>query len=340
MSGIDFTDKFFQQTLANLSVHNSLFFTERQLYYFFNHRRNLNKWDPLQVAGIVAIFAVVVVAIVWILTGTFSGLGFVLLLLVVVPSIALVASSDLRKRLQGVRPQEASVTPDKVDAWFRRWTKINGPDKKLLPPPAKEIPKAEVANISPELKNYSFDRAVVCDHPQIAQCLIANKFHFEHNCAVLALDGYPHDIFSTVMGMLRQNPDLSVYALHDASIRGIELTHTLRNSEQWFAGSTAKIFDLGLMPRQIFNRSVFVEKSFSYNVPAHVAATLQPEEVRWLEAGNSVELESFTPKMLMHVVAQGIARSRDPQAADALVPVTSDSGTDGGFFIYTFDTFG
>jgi hypothetical protein len=67
---------------------------------------------------------------------------------------------------------------------------------------------------------------------------------------------------------------------------------------------------------------------------------LTREEVRWLEAGNYVSLESFAPQTLLRVVAQGIAKSRDPQSADALVPVTSGDGGGGGMFIYTTDSFG
>ena len=341
MSGVDFTDKFFQQTLANLSVNNSLYFTPRQLYYFFNHRRNTTKKHPLQVAGACGVFISVVLNVVLYLAIGFSMVWFIPLLLLAAFSLALVSSRNLRRRLGGVRNQELSSTPDTIDGWYKRWSTINGPDVKLLPPPvSRERAGSEAPRINPELKKYSFDRAVVCDHPEIAQCLISNNFHFEHNCAVLSLDGYPHDIYETVMDMLRRNPTLDVYALHDASIPGLELTHTLRTSRQWFSGSSAKIYDLGLTPRQILNRSVFVEKrSRSEIVPVLIASTLQPEEVRWLEAGNYVALESFTPKMLIRVVAQGIAKSRDPQAGDALVPVTTDT-YGGGFFIYTFDSFG
>jgi len=342
MSGVDFTDKFFQQTLAHLSVNDSLFFTPKQLYYAFNHRRNTKKRHPLQVAGGCALFALVGLSVILYLANGFSVLWFIPLLLVGGFSLALVSSRDLRKRLAGVRSQELGTTPDQVGLWHKRWSKINGPDAKLLPAPTSQGKlKPEGFTINPELRNYSFDRVVVCEHAEIAQCLIANNFHFEHNCAVLSLDGYPRDIFSTVMDMLRGNPSLSVYALHDASVRGVELTHTLRRSGQWFAGSTATMYDLGLTPRQLFSRSVFIEKSSPYvqTIPAHVASTLQPEEVRWLEAGNFVALESFTPKMLLRVAAQGISKSRDPQATDAIVPVTTE-GDGGGFFIYTFDSFG
>ena len=59
-----------------------------------------------------------------------------------------------------------------------------------------------------------------------------------------------------------------------------------------------------------------------------------------------VALESFTPQVLLRVVAQGIAKSRDPQASDALVPVSTGeggggtSGDGGGVFFYSSDSFG
>ncbi|NET29771.1 hypothetical protein [Okeania sp. SIO1I7] len=56
--------------------------------------------------------------------------------------------------------------------------------------------------INSEVTAYSFDRLIVCETAEIAQFLIANNFHFEHNCAVLSIDGYPQNIwffkFSTV----------------------------------------------------------------------------------------------------------------------------------------------
>ncbi|MBN8489160.1 MAG: hypothetical protein J0M20_15725, partial [Burkholderiales bacterium] len=42
----------------------------------------------------------------------------------------------------------------------------------------------------------------------------------ENNCAVLSIDGYPQDIFSTVMEMLKRNPELKVYAIHNADAKG------------------------------------------------------------------------------------------------------------------------
>lgn len=345
--GVDFTDKFFEQSLTNISVNGSLFFTPRQFYYFFNRRLNSKRSDPLKVLGALSLIGSILLTIILLTLPVLLVVCLLPLLLLAVLGIALLASPSLRRRLRDHEHHTLRATPEQVESWYAHWRKLNDHPNKMLPPPvsASKDKPPQAAQISQEVKQYSFDRVVVCDRPEIAQCLIANNFHFEHNCAILSVDGYPHDIFETVMEMLRRNPALSVYALHDATATGIALSHTLRTDPRWFAGSGANVYDLGLLPRQIFGRSVFVEPGWqrAYAAPVivspHVAAMLTPEEVRWLEAGNHVALESFAPQTLLRVVAQGIAKSRDPQSADALVPVTSSDGG-GGMFIYTTDSFG
>jgi hypothetical protein len=224
--------------------------------------------------------------------------------------------------------------------WLNRWKQVNGQIPKILPSPREE---STPALVSPEVSAYSFDRLVVCDSAAIAQLLIANNFHFENNCAVLSITGYPQSIFSTVMDMLRRNPELKVYALHDATPRGVGLLHHLRSSSSWFENSNVAIFDLGLLPRQLFSsRKVFVQSSdasaqAAKQLPAPVREQLSTEELEWLESGKFVELESFTPQKLMQVVTQGIAGSRnlDLESEDSSLILVGDSGS-----VYASDSFG
>ncbi len=203
------------------------------------------------------------------------------------------------------------VTPKMVKKWVDRWTEIHGFPEKMLPPP-----KAENRNlpVSSDISAYSFDRVIVCDAPQIAQFLIANNFYFEHNCAILSIDRYPQSIFSVVMEMLRRNPDLIVYAFHSATPRGVALAHKLRTSDRWFANSDVYIRDLGLLPQHIFSsRNMFILNSpksaaAAQKIPAAVRENLSINEIEWLEAGNYVELESFSPRRLLRVVSRGISR--------------------------------
>jgi hypothetical protein len=100
-----------------------------------------------------------------------------------------------------------------------------------------------------DIADYSFDRAVICDRARTADLLIANNFHFENNCAVLSVDGYPEPLFDTVRAMLKRNPKLHVFALHDSSPAGCRLAHRLRTNPEWFAGQ-GKVTDVGLRPSQ------------------------------------------------------------------------------------------
>ena len=337
--GADFTDKFFAGALAGVSVNDSLFFTRKQFFYFFNARKK-SKVDNLVRAGCGALVLGVILFIVALNSSV--PLVFVIALAALAAGVLLFIPK-VRKRLRGRPRKEVNTSQDQVKKWLNEWWHNNGPVAKLLLPPATKSPPA---NISPDIKQYSFDRLVVCEHAEIAQFLIANNFHFENNCAVLSIDKYPHNIFDAVMEMLRCNPALKVYALHDASPAGIQLTHRLATDPDWFQGSNnVQVFDLGLLPRQIIDKSVFVRVStaFAASAAASLAtpagASLRPEEAAWLREGNYVELESISPKMLLRVVTQGIARSRMPGAEDALVPVSSGAYGD-EVYVFAYDSFG
>ena len=235
--------------------------------------------------------------------------------------------------------QDFTLHLNQFQGWINTWVRINSMTK-LLPPP-----RALNANtaVSPDVSAYSFDRLVVCDRPEIAQFLIANNFHFENNCAVLSITGYPQNIFDTTMEMLRRNPDLKVYALHDCTPRGIGLVDHLRTSPNWFSDSSAIIIDLGVLPRQIMaaGDNMFVLSSESsardaVELPPAIRQDLSPEELHWLESGNYVELESFSAQKLIQILNRGIAGSRDLGSDDSSLILLG--GTDSS--IYVVDSFG
>jgi len=234
------------------------------------------------------------------------------------------------------------VNATQSNEWLQRWQRVNGTLEKLLPSPRQE---ALPASIDPEVSAYSFDRAIICDSDEIAQFLIANNIHFENNCAILSISGYPQSIFDTVIEMLRRNADLRVYALHNANPAGVGLVHQLRTSSNWFANQAVTIFDLGISPRQILEtRDMFVQQSQTMaqsarQLPDAVRQGLTAEELAWLDAGNFVELESFRPQKLLRVVNYGLAQSGDPQGNDGLILVDDNVGYGGGY-VFVSDSFG
>ncbi len=224
--------------------------------------------------------------------------------------------------------------------WLDRWTLINGAIPKLLPPPSEE---QTAQLVDPDVSAYSFDRAVVCDSAKIAQLLIANNFHFENNCAVLSITGYPQSIFTTVMTMLKRNPDLKVYGLHDGTPQGMRLINQLKTSPNWFQNSPVQLIDLGLLPRQILSaRHLLVQSSdpsaqASKQLPIEIRQTLSADELTWLDQGNFVELESFSPQRLIRIINQGISQSQTLESDGAIIWL--DDGTSRGY-LYTADSFG
>ncbi len=246
-----------------------------------------------------------------------------------------------QKNRQQITGEIFLVNQAQSDEWLQRWQTVNGALEKLLPAPRQE---ALSASIDSEVSAYSFDRAIICDSDETAQFLIANNVHFENNCAILSISGYPQSIFDTVIEMLRRNADLKVYALHDANPAGVSLVHQLRTSPNWFANQAVTIFDLGISPRQILEtRDMFVQQSQTMaqsarQLPDAVRQGLTAEELAWLDAGNFVELESFTPQRLLRVVNYGLAQSGDPQSNDGLI--LAGGATYGGGYVFVSDSFG
>ena len=233
--------------------------------------------------------------------------------------------------------QDFLLDSNKFEQWLNRWQKINGTINHLLPPPQEQ---GSSAKVNSDVTAYSFDRLVVCDSADIAQILIANNFHFEHNCAILSITGYPQSIFATTMEMLHRNPNLQVYAFHGCSPRGISLVHNLRTNSQWFADRNVTIIDVGLTPRQIMNtkRGIFIQSSTeseeaAKQLPPEIKDSLSVEDLQWLEAGKFVELECFTPQRLIKVLNRGIAGVRVGDGSSLFV---EDNTSSDSYYIESF----
>ncbi|MGI0483847.1 hypothetical protein ACN4EK_00345 [Pantanalinema rosaneae CENA516] len=322
------TDGFFAKAIADVSANHTLYFTSKQLLYLINQRLNRKlgtNLNGLQIGGfILAGVGVFVLQQVWL----------------VLIGIALIIVGST-KRFRHKQTVSLRISASQLQDWLYTWTQINGAPEKLLTTPREaQLPAA----ISPEVSVYSFDRLVVCESDTIAHLLITNHFHFENNCAILSIKGYPQSIFETTMQMVRRNPDLKVYTLHNCSPQGLERLHQLRQSPKWFLDSNVVIVDVGILPRQVLRakRGLLMQNSpesaqAAKQLPTHVRQELSTDELKWIEAGNYVELESFTPHRLIQLLNRGIAGSRDLAMDSSDTYVLMD---DGGSSIYTIDSFG
>lgn len=228
--------------------------------------------------------------------------------------------------------------------WITKWQKINPIDKLLTS--ANAVFANTPTQIESEVSVYSFDRLVVCDTSSMAQLLIANNFHFEYNCAILSIDGYPQAIFETTMQMLHRNPDLKVFALHDCNALGMSITTKLSNSDKWFAGSNILVVDVGLLPRHIMNEkktfnvlSSKVAAKAAQQLSSEIRQRFSDEELAWLDAGNYVELESFATQTIIRILNRSITKGASDSGAIAEDTFNS-SNRDESIFIYSAESFG
>ena len=174
------------------------------------------------------------------------------------------------------------------------WRTVHGePNGLIVRASARGTPTPR-RSFDSDIADYSFDRAVICDRARTADLLIANNFHFENNCAVLSMDGYPEPLFDTVRSMLKRNPKLRVFALHDSSARGCRMAHRLTHEKEWFAGQ-GEVTDVGLRPSQADAfRGLFLAAG-----PAVVGGGgISALEARWLSQ-NALELAVLRPEQIL-----------------------------------------
>jgi hypothetical protein len=303
------TDALFAKLIADISANSTLFFTPSQLYYLLNKRLRLSdrKND-----GIIEFAAVFIIFIF--LAASIEEHRIVATIVSALLEIGIIYIYVSRKLNQGKVFDKLSIDRVQFDRWLARWNSINNPPEKILSTPQNSsLPAAP----NPEVTAYSFDRVVICNTPEIAQLLISNNFHFEHNCAILSIDGYPQSIFTTTMEMLRRNLELEVYVFHDCSPTGIQLVSRLRQDDNWFPNPAIPIIDVGILPRQIIdNRDLLTLKSdasaaLARQLPTDIRGILNPKELEWLEAGCYLELEFFSPQKLIRILQRAISESRE-----------------------------
>jgi hypothetical protein len=319
-------DGLFQRAIKDVSGDGAVFFTEGQLYYEFN-RRLLRK----RVSSVTGGAALIGVSTVGGGIIALAAHAFWPLAIITLPGVIGGAVLRARARRAGPPPQRPRISSsDFHRKYLSRWGSVHGRIEKLLSPIEHQAAPAPDPK-SPDVAAFSFDRALVTDHAETAAMLVANNFHFENNCAILSVDGYPAPVFDTVMTMLRRNPNLRVFAVHDASEAGCGLPLALRG-ERWFSDPTVQVFDLGLRPSHVQKMHMISLAGGSRTLLPPLRAALAPEEAAWLERGESVELAAVRPAKLMRSLFQGFAR------ADQAGPGGGDAdGVGGGILIWGYD---
>jgi hypothetical protein len=271
------TDMLFQKAIITVGSAGKYSFTIKQLYYEF-----MRRLPAPATAG----------------CGTAAG---------IIALMPLMLAMGIGGAGGGTAPAKVAGPPMSFETfthyYYNQWLRIHGEPEGLVdanPNTATPTP------VLPELLNYSFDRCLIVDNGDIAAMLVANRFHFENNCAILSADGaYPaRERRDAIMTMLDRNPNLVVAYLHDASASAFAAAATLRSAE-WFGDRRVWIADIGLSPRQAWAQKLIVEHSDKVDV----ASRLPADELDWLSQGYSCSLSGIRPAKLLKTAYMGLTEA-------------------------------
>ncbi len=326
-AGDPLSDKAFAAALDRVSGKGTVRFTKAHVRYEVDRRLPKPFWSPLGL---------------WVAGGVLLG-GFMLLLMVLAEAIAWGAVSaavvmwvgGLWWFAQGNKTVRLGEVAFEV--LWDKWLAAHG-----SPPGLFEAPRsgADGRKVTPalaaELEAYSFDRVVVCDRPSTVDILLANDFHFENNCAIIGAGGHPAGAFELVRSMVRNNPHIEIFVLHDASISGCSLAHTLRNDPGWFKDQ-GRLFDVGLRPShaKAFTGQWSETRPSPDAIQQLVSAAphLSAAERSWLKR-YELALDAIPPEQLVKRLFRAMAEMPKLPSSDSF------SGGDGGIVVFSGTTDG
>jgi hypothetical protein len=293
-----FTDMAFQKAIDNVSANGQVKWGVEHLYYELWRKKKNTK------AKVGAIFGTLVFGFI---VSMIVGEVFPSMLLPVVPVLLLFCYFAYKSVGEGTIPR------GDFERLWDRWGSVHGKPKGLIARKPQEAKPARAPEA--DIGDYSFDRAVICDRARTVDLLLANNFHFENNCAVLSIGGYPQQAFETVRRMLRRNPRLEVFVLHDITLEGCRLAHRLATDPEWFKGTGVRIVDVGLRP---VHAGPFQKLLLSAGRPASPGGGISEEEARWLSK-HTLELAVIRPeqvvKRLFRAMSKTAQAARAPAAA-------------------------
>ena len=297
------TDVAFQNAINRVSGNGKVRFGNEHLYYEVNRRlrprfpRGRGMLAPLATASVVG---GMFVGVPWLF-----GAGWIS----AIAAVVLGATGTVQGVRWFNRNRQRTVLLDRArfSGMTIAWERAHGRPVGLIVRAPEAAARAPSRALQYEMVDYSFDRAVICDRASTVDLLLANNFHFENNCAVLTYDGYPSGPFETIRTMLKRNPKLRAFALHDATVDGCTLAHRLATDPAWFAGQVP-VTDVGLRPGQ-----AEPVKGLGLRAPAGAAVAghgITASEAAWLTQ-YSLELAAIRPDQILKRLFRAMNRQDD-----------------------------
>ena len=148
-----------------------------------------------------------------------------------------------------------------------KWQQKHGRLERLVTEPQMHEPPPEWTE--PDIYDYGVERLLIVQHDLLVDLLVKNGVHAEQRALILAESGYPYYLFPLAVKALRENPELPIYLLHDATTAGGDLASRLQDIEYLECEGHPQI-DLGLFPenvKRINKLKVLRPQKSDYQIP-------------------------------------------------------------------------
>ncbi|MFP4322778.1 MAG: hypothetical protein ACLFTK_10020 [Anaerolineales bacterium] len=271
------TERALQTAIRECNTHG-IRYTERQLFYAYAGQRQ--QTSQVWRRGLVGLVPIVAAQMLrrpaWGILGAMVVVG--------------------ANRLQGA--PRLRISPDEFERQRAAYVRHHGPPSGLLddltPPQPHHGPPSE-----PDLRDYAIPAALICQDADIAAMLLANDMHVRFACAVVT-DPIPPE----VLAMLARADEPRLYALHDASLEGLEWAYQLP------AKYDVPLVAVGLRPAHAQRLQLLCQTSVASPADAPTWHTyyLSSAERTWLEAGYRAELAAVPPGDLLAQLERVLTR--------------------------------
>ena len=328
--GAKLTDQAFQNAINRVSGDGKLRWGAEHLYYEIARRTRPRPW--IRTRFQMALASVPAAAL------AFAAFEAGPLWLV---SYAIVGGGLAVHQYRRARPVTIGLDRAMFSGMLIAWERVHGKPPGLIERPSAPPPGRPRRVLESDLPDFSFVRAVICDRARTVDLLLSNNFHFENNCAVLSIEGYPPGPFETVRTMLKRNPRLHVFALYDATVDGCRLAQRLATDPDWFAGQVP-VTDVGLRPG---HAEPFKGLWLSAEVPTVLPEDgIKASEAEWL-GKYALELAAIRPDQVLKRLFRAMNRQPDDDSGGSdgdggdVLFISGDRDRDDSYVIEDPDSF-
>ncbi|MCH2045480.1 MAG: hypothetical protein MK212_15290 [Saprospiraceae bacterium] len=149
-------------------------------------------------------------------------------------------------------PRSAKVSKEKFDELLKRWKKVNPIPTLVTDLNLKQPPPAFGEQ---DLYEYGVEGIIIVDQDIYVDLIVLNNYQSDWKSVVMSQNGYPNYLQNKVQKLIKEDPTIKIYYLHDATTTVEDMKKQVRNILD--LPNTVDESDLGLTKADVDRLKVF-----------------------------------------------------------------------------------